>query len=57
MAAQHALATAIIYFGSLIAVGMVAKLAIDRWMRSKDLDLSEIQSQAGPNRESVASFC
>jgi hypothetical protein len=50
MEAQHALATAIVYFGFFLAVGMIAKSAVDRWMHGKDLDLSEIQAQAGSHR-------
>lgn len=50
MEAQHAFATAIVYFGFFLAVGMIAKSAVDRWMQGKDLDLPEIQRQAGPNR-------
>jgi hypothetical protein len=50
MEAQHAFATAIVYFGFFLAVGIIAKCAVDRWMHDKDFDLSEIQSQAGPNR-------
>ena len=50
MEAQHAFATAIVYLGFFLAVGMIAKRAVDRWMHDKDLDLTEIQSQAGSNR-------
>jgi hypothetical protein len=45
-----ALATAIIYFGSFLAVGFVARRAIDKWMNRRDIDLAGIQAQAGPNR-------
>jgi hypothetical protein len=48
--AMSALATAIIYFGSFLAIGLVARLAIARWMNRKDFDLADIQAQAGPNR-------
>ena len=50
METQHAFATAIVYFGFFLAVGIIAKSALDRWMHGKDLDLSEIQAQAGSNR-------
>jgi hypothetical protein len=50
MAAEHAFATAIVYFGTFLVLGLGAKAAIDRWMHGKDLDLSEIQAQAGRNR-------
>ena len=45
-----ALVTAIIYFGSFLAIGLIAKLAIGRWMGRRNLDLPEIQAQAGPRR-------
>ncbi len=44
------LTTAIIYFGSFVAVGLIAKLLISRWMLRSGSDLSDIQAQAGPNR-------
>jgi hypothetical protein len=47
---MRALATAIIYFGSFLAIGLIAKLAIGRWMGRRNLDLPEIQAQAGPHR-------
>ncbi len=45
---MNALTTAIIYFGTFIAIGAVAKLLV----RSKagDVDLKGVQDQAGPNR-------
>ncbi|MGH7065649.1 MAG: hypothetical protein ACREET_16360 [Stellaceae bacterium] len=46
---MRALATAIIYFGSFLALGLVAKRVIGRRM-SRSLELPEIQAQAGPNR-------
>ena len=42
--------TAVIYFGSFLALGLIAKLVVSRLMRRRDLDLSEIQAQAGPRR-------
>jgi hypothetical protein len=45
-----ALVTAIIYFGSFLAIGLIAKLAIGRWMGRRNLDLPEIEAQAGPRR-------
>jgi len=47
---MRALVTAVIYFGSFLAIGLVAKLTIGRWMNCRNLDLSEIQAQAGPRR-------
>jgi hypothetical protein len=45
-----ALTTALIYFGVFIVLGLGAKLALSRWASQKDIDLTEIQAQAGPNR-------
>ena len=47
---MSALATAIIYFGSFLALGLVARLAIGRWMNRRNVELTDIQAQAGPNR-------
>ena len=43
---MRALATGLIYFGLFLAIG----LAVRRWMRRRDVDLSDVQKQAGPNR-------
>ncbi len=45
-----ALTTALIYFGSFIAIAAAVKFALARWSAQKDIDLSDIQTQAGPNR-------
>ena len=45
---MRALITALIYFGSFLAIGLIAKLAISRWMVRRNLDLFDIQAQAGP---------
>ena len=45
-----ALFVATIYFGSFIAIGIIARIAIARWMRRTGVDLSEVQAQAGSNR-------
>jgi hypothetical protein len=42
--------TALIYFGTFLILGIGAKRLVDRWMRKRDLELSEIQAQAGRNR-------
>jgi hypothetical protein len=47
---MHALVTAVIYFGSFLAIGLIAKLVVGQWMRRRNLDLSEVQAQAGPRR-------
>ena len=43
---MRALATGLIYFGLFLAIGLAAR----RWMRRRDVDLSDVQKQAGSNR-------
>jgi hypothetical protein len=43
---MRALATGLIYFGLFLAMGF----AVRRWMRRRDVDLSDVQRQAGSNR-------
>jgi len=45
-----ALLVAVIYFGSFIAIGFIAKRVLDKTMRRSGETLEEIQAQAGPNR-------
>jgi hypothetical protein len=52
----RALTTAAIYFGSFLAVGLIVKLAVSRWLKLRDIDLSEIRSQLGPNRRKTSRF-
>ena len=47
---MRALVTAVVYFGSFLAIGLTAKLVVGRWMNRRNLDLSEIQAQVGPRR-------
>lgn len=47
---MHALWTAVIYFGSFLIIGLGAKIALRRWAQQHDVDLADIQAQAGPNR-------
>ncbi len=51
-----ALTTAAIYFGSFLAVGVIVKLAVSRWLKLRDIDLSEIRTQLGPNRRKSSRF-
>jgi len=44
-----ALTVAVIYFGTFIALGYFAKLALRRLMEGAEL--SDVQAQAGPNRQ------
>jgi hypothetical protein len=43
---MRAFVTAVIYFGTFIAVG----LAVRHWIRRRHIDLADVQEQAGPNR-------
>ena len=52
----NALVTAAIYFGSFVAIGVIAKLAVSRWLNLRDIDLSEIRTQLGPNRRKSSRF-
>jgi hypothetical protein len=47
---MRAIITAVIYFGSFLAIGLIAKIVVGRWMVRRDLDLAEIQSQVEPRR-------
>jgi hypothetical protein len=51
-----ALITAAIYFGSFLVLALIVKLAVSRWMNLKDIDLSEIRTQLGPNRRKSNRF-
>jgi hypothetical protein len=44
-----ALTVAVIYFGTFIALGYLAKRALGRLMDGAEL--TEVQAQAGPNRQ------
>lgn len=47
---MRATLVALIYFGSFPAIGLVAKRVIDGWAARRDIDLAEVQAQAGPRR-------
>jgi hypothetical protein len=47
---MRALLTASIYFGSFLAIGLIAKVAAGRWMKRSGTELSDLQAQAGRNR-------
>jgi hypothetical protein len=51
-----ALTIAAIYFGSFLAVGLIVKLAVGRWAKLRDIDLSEIRTQLGPSRRKSSRF-
>jgi hypothetical protein len=45
-----ALVVAVIYLGSFLAIGIIAKVALGKLMRQTGVDLTDVQAQAGPNR-------
>lgn len=47
---MRALVVALIYLGTFLTIGWLAKRLIDRWMDRKGVGLSDVQEQAGPNR-------
>jgi hypothetical protein len=53
---MRALGTAILYFGSFLVLGWIAKRALDKWMAQHGENLSEIQSQAGERRHKNPRF-
>ncbi|MBV8493724.1 MAG: hypothetical protein JO162_09630 [Alphaproteobacteria bacterium] len=53
---MHALVTAAIYFGSFLAIGLVAKLVVGHWLNLRDIDLSEIRMQLGPSRRKSSRY-
>jgi len=40
----------VIYFGSFLTVGLAVRLLLGRWHARRDVELAEIQAQAGPRR-------
>ena len=48
---MSALSVAIIYFGTFLAVGWVAKRVLDDWMARRGVGLDEVHRQAGPRGE------
>jgi hypothetical protein len=54
--AMSPLVVALIYFGSFLAVGLAAKIAIGMWMKKSGVDLPDLQAQAGPNRRKHKAF-
>jgi hypothetical protein len=51
-----ALTVAVIYFGSFISIGIIARAALRRLMTRVGVDLEDVQGQAGPNRGSRKVF-
>ena len=46
----RAFITAVIYFGTFLTLGTIAKRILDGWMARRGDDIAEVQRQAGPNR-------
>jgi hypothetical protein len=51
-----AIVVAVIYFGSFIAIGIIAKVALGKLMAQTGADLADVQAQAGPNRRKRSVF-
>jgi hypothetical protein len=47
---MRALMVAVIYFGTFLAIGLLGKIALGRWMARHGVDLDDVQAQAGENR-------
>jgi hypothetical protein len=45
-----ALTVAIIYFGTFLVLGYIAKVALDKLMDRTGAELSDVQAQAGASR-------
>jgi hypothetical protein len=45
-----AIVVAVIYFGSFLVLGFIAKVALAKLMERSGADLSDVQAQAGPHR-------
>jgi hypothetical protein len=43
---MRALVTAVVYFGTFLTIGYVAKRLLDRWMARHGEHLNEVQAQA-----------
>jgi hypothetical protein len=52
----RAFLTASIYFGSFLAIGLLAKLAARRWIDQAGAGLTDVQAQAGTNRRKHKAF-
>ena len=51
---MRALMVAVLYFGTFLTIGLMAKLAINRWMARHGADLEDVQ--AGENRRTRKLF-
>jgi hypothetical protein len=53
---MRALLTAVIYFGSFLAIGLMAKLAARKWIDRGGTNLIDLQAQAGAKRRKNKAF-
>jgi hypothetical protein len=51
-----ALVVAAIYFGTFLAIGVLAKVGLGKLMERTGADLADVQAQAGPNRRKRTVF-
>ena len=51
-----ALTVAVIYFGSFLAMGIIARIALRKLMDQTGADLADVQAQAGPKRGKRKAF-
>ena len=54
---MRALITAVVYFGSFLAIGVIAKVAVVEMMHRRDLDLPKSIDRPGHVAASGGSFC
>ncbi len=53
---MRALLTAVIYFGSFLAIGLIAKMAARRWIDGSGTNLTDLQAQVGTKRRKHKAF-
>ena len=51
-----ALTVAVIYFGSFLALAILAKIGLGKLMDRTGAELTDVQAQAGPNRRKRSVF-
>jgi len=53
---MRALLTAVIYLGSFLAIGLIAKMAARRWIDGSGTNLTDLQAQVGTKRRKHKAF-
>ena len=53
---MRALLTAVIYFGSFLAIGLMVRLAARKWIDRGGTNLTDIRAQAGTKRRKNKAF-